>query len=139
MDELDIKMRSKLVMTLKVLQEQGNRLREPYSKHLDDGIFEIRGKVGTDISRVMYFFYYGGRIILTNGFIKKTQKTPKSEIERAKQYRKDFWKERENQMKTLDLYLNEQLKMRNSARSGKRTSRKWTSSGRWQMRAFLRT
>lgn len=97
-------------MTLKVLQEQGNRLREPYSKHLDDGIFEIRGKVGTDISRVMYFFYYGGRIILTNGFIKKTQKTPKSEIERAKQYRKDFWKERENQMKTLDLYLNEQLK-----------------------------
>ena len=80
LDELDIKMRSKLVMTLKVLQEQGNRLREPYSKHLDDGIFEIRGKVGTDISRVMYFFYYGGR----------TQKTPKSEIERAKQYRKDF-------------------------------------------------
>ena len=106
LDELDIKMRSKLVMTLKVLQEQGNRLREPYSKHLDDGIFEIRGKVGTDISRVMYFFYYGGRIILTNGFIKKTQKTPKSEIERAK----IFWKERVNQMKTLDLYLNEQLK-----------------------------
>ena len=32
LDELDIKMRSKLVMTLKVLQEQGNRLREPYSK-----------------------------------------------------------------------------------------------------------
>lgn len=126
-------------MTLKVLQEQGNRLREPYSKHLDDGIFEIRGKVGTDISRVMYFFYYGGRIILTNGFIKKTQKTPKSEIERAKQYRKDFWKERVNQMKTLDLYLNEQLKMRSSARSGKRTSRKWISSGRWQMHAFLRT
>ena len=57
LDELDIKMRSKLVMTLKVLQEQGTRLREPYSKHLDDGIFEIRGKVGTDISRVMYFFY----------------------------------------------------------------------------------
>mgnify|MGYP000429444094 CR=1 FL=1 len=111
LDELDIKMRSKLVMTLKVLQEQGNRLREPYSKHLDDGIFEIRGKVGTDISRVMYFFYYGGRIILTNGFIKKTQKTPKSEIERAKTVsERFFWKERVNQMKTLDLYLNEQLK-----------------------------
>ena len=87
---LDIKMRSKLLMTLKVLQEQGNRLREPYSKHLDDGIFEIRGKVGSDISRVMYFFYYEGRIILTNGFIKKTQKTPRAEIEKAKLYRKDF-------------------------------------------------
>lgn len=90
LDELDVKMRGKLVMTLKVLQEQGNRLREPYSKHLEDGIFEVRGKVGSDISRVLYFFYYGERIILTNGFIKKTQKTPRGEIEKAKRYRKDF-------------------------------------------------
>ena len=90
LNELDTKMRSKLVMTLKVLQEKGNGLREPYSKHLEDGIFEVRGKVGTDISRVLYFFYYGGRIVLTNGFIKKTQKTPRSEIEKAKLYRKDF-------------------------------------------------
>ena len=90
LNELDTKMRSKLVMTLKVLQEKGNGLREPYSKHLEDGIFEVRGKVGTDISRVLYFLYYGGRIVLTNGFIKKTQKTPRSEIEKAKLYRKDF-------------------------------------------------
>lgn len=67
-------------MILNVLQERGNQLREPYSKHLEDGIFEVRGKVGNDISRVLYFFYYNGKIIMTNGFIKKTQKTPKSEI-----------------------------------------------------------
>lgn len=90
LDSLDVKMRGKLVMTLKVLQEQGNRLREPYSKHLEDGIFEVRGKVSSDISRVLYFFYYGGRIILTNGFIKKTQKTPRNELEKAKLCRKDF-------------------------------------------------
>ena len=90
LDSLDVKMRGKLVMTLKVLQEQGNRLREPYSKHLEDGIFEVRGKVGSDISRVLYFFYYGGRIILTNGFIKKTQKTPRNELEKAKLCRQDF-------------------------------------------------
>ena len=90
LNELDIKMRNKLVMTLKVLQEKGNLLREPYSKYLEDGIFEVRGKVGSDISRVLYFFYYGERIILTNGFIKKTQKTPRGEIEKAKAYRKDF-------------------------------------------------
>ena len=64
MDSLDVKMRSKLLMILKVLQEKGNQLREPYSKHLDDGIFEIRGKVGSDISRVLYFFYYGGKKLL---------------------------------------------------------------------------
>lgn len=65
-------------------------LRMPYSKHLDDGIFELRGKVGSDISRVLYFFYYGGKIVLTNGFIKKSQKTPTSEIEKAKNYRKNY-------------------------------------------------
>ena len=73
-----------------MLEEKGNQLREPYSKHLDDGIFEIRGKVGTDITRVLYFFYYGKKIILTNGFIKKTQETPKQEIRLAKLCRKDY-------------------------------------------------
>lgn len=87
---LDIKMRNKILMILNVLQEKGNQLREPYSKHVEDGIFEVRGKVGTDISRVLYFFYHNGKIILTNGFIKKTQKTPKSEIELAKRYRKEY-------------------------------------------------
>lgn len=91
LDNLDLKMRAKLVMEIELLQEKGNQLREPYSKHLEDGIFELRAKVGTDISRVLYFFYYEGRIILTHGFIKKTQKTPSGEIEKAKQYRKDFW------------------------------------------------
>lgn len=90
LNSLDTGMKSKLVMILKVLQEKGNQLREPYSKHLEDGIFEIRGKVGSDISRVLYFFYYGGKIILTNGFIKKTQKTPSKEIKKAKEYRKDY-------------------------------------------------
>lgn len=87
---LNVKMRAKLVGIMKILQEKGNLLREPYSKYLDDGIFELRGKVGSDISRVLYFFYYDGKIILTNGFVKKTQKTPKVEIERAKTYRDDY-------------------------------------------------
>lgn len=78
-------------MEIRLLEEKGNQLREPYSKALKDGIFELRAKVGSDISRVLYFFYYEGRIILTHGFIKKTQKTPQSEIEKAKQYRKDFF------------------------------------------------
>ena len=90
LNELDTKMRSKLVMTLKVLQEKGNGLREPYSKHLEDGIFEVRAKQGSDISRVLYFFVVGRRVILTNGFVKKTMKTPPREIERAKRYRADF-------------------------------------------------
>lgn len=68
----------------------------PYSEELQDGIFELRAKVGSDISRVLYFFMVGRKIILTNGFIKKTQKTPKSEIEKAKRYRDDYLSREEN-------------------------------------------
>ena len=75
---LHVKMRAKVLGIINVLEEKGNQLREPYSKHLDDGIFEIPGKVGTDIARVLYFFYYGKKIVMTNGFIKKTQETPKT-------------------------------------------------------------
>lgn len=60
------------------------------SKPLEDGIFEIRCGLGNRIIRVMYFFYYEGKIILTNGFTKKTQKTPRLEIDLAKQRRSDF-------------------------------------------------
>ena len=84
------KMRAKLFGLVNILEQYGNQLREPYSKSLGDGIFEVRAKVGTDITRVLYFFYYEGRIILTNGFVKKTQETPSSEIKKAKQYRNEF-------------------------------------------------
>ena len=87
---LDIKMQAKMIGLLEILEDKGNMLREPYSKYLDDGIFEIRCKVGNNITRVMYFFYYEGKIILTNGFVKKTQKTPKKEIELANERRRDF-------------------------------------------------
>ena len=79
-----------MIRTIEMLQNNGYELREPYSKHLNEGIFELRAKVGSDISRVLYFFIIGRKIILTNGFIKKTQKTPSDEIDKAKSYRKEF-------------------------------------------------
>ena len=87
---LDMKMKAKMVGLLELLEQYGNQLREPYSKHLDDGIFEIRCKVGSNITRVLYFFYYEGKIILTNGFVKKTQKTPPEQIKTAKEFRADY-------------------------------------------------
>ncbi len=90
LNSLDVKMRAKMFGMIGLLQEKGNQLREPYSKHLEDGIFELRCKVGSNITRVLYFFYYEGQIILTNGFVKKTQKTPSGEIELAKQRRTDY-------------------------------------------------
>ena len=90
LNSLDKKMYAKVMRTVKLLRDNGNELREPYSKVLSDGIFELRVKVGSDISRVLYFFVAGNKIVLTNGFVKKTQKTPSAEIARAKQYRRDY-------------------------------------------------
>lgn len=89
-DSLNVKMRAKLVGLLELLEEKGNQLRELYSKSIGDGIFEIRCKTGNNITRVLYFFYYEGKIILTNDFVKKTQKTPPEEIRLAKERRADF-------------------------------------------------
>ena len=89
---LEIKMRAKMTDTISLLQDNGYELREPYFKLLADGVFELRAKVCSDATRILYFFYVNRHIILTNGFIKKTQKTPVGEIERAKRYRADFLK-----------------------------------------------
>jgi phage-related protein len=83
-------MRAKLLRTVLLLEQNGNELREPYSKHLGDGIFELRVIQGSDITRALYFFVVGHKIILTNGFVKKTQRTPQREIELAKKYRADY-------------------------------------------------
>lgn len=93
---VDDKMRARLIKTIELLAQNGTALRMPYSKHLVDGIFEIRAKVGSNISRVLYFFVIGKRIVLTNGFVKKTQKIPKNEIELAKKYRNEFLNREEN-------------------------------------------
>ena len=90
LDSINPKMRAKIYGLMEILQEKGNMLREPYSKHLDDGIYELRCKFGSDVTRVLYFFYYDGKIVMTNGFVKKTQKAPKKEIKLAKERRKDF-------------------------------------------------
>ena len=73
-----------------LLEEFGNTLREPHSKPIGDSIFELRIKFASDITRIFYFFYVGNKIVLTNGFIKKTQKTPPAEIELAKKYKEDY-------------------------------------------------
>ncbi len=90
LDGLDIKMRTKMLRSIMALQDMGTALRMPLSESLDDGIFELRAQVGTNISRVLYFFIIGNKAVLTHGFIKKTQKTPARELKRAKELRADY-------------------------------------------------
>ena len=92
---LDIKMRAKLMHNMEILQQQGINAREPYSKPIEDGIFEIRVQTDGNISSVLDFFFVGRKIVLTNLFIKKTQKTPRKEIDMAKAYRNEYLKRME--------------------------------------------
>ena len=72
------------------------RVPEKYFKHITNstGIYEVRVEVGSDIYRVFSFFDKGNLVILVNGFQKKTQKTPKKEIELAEKLKKKYFDEK---------------------------------------------
>jgi len=79
-----------LVRTLRIVPEK-------YFKHLEgtDGLYEIRIKIGSDIYRIFCFFDKGQLVILVNGFQKKTDKTPRQEIERAERLKKQYHADKE--------------------------------------------
>ena len=99
LNSLETKMRAKVLQNVKNLKEFGHTLRKPYSAPVGDGIFELRTQTDGNITRILYFFYVGDVAVLTNGFVKKTRKTPVGEIEKAINYRKIYLqrKEREKQ------------------------------------------
>ena len=74
------------------LIEDHQRVPEVYLKHIEstDGLFEIRVQYGNDIFRIFCFFSHGQLVVLANGFQKKSQKTPKQEIERALKIKKEY-------------------------------------------------
>ena len=85
------KVRNKIDFVL-ILVSTVQKIPEKYFKHITgtDGIFEVRVEVGSDIFRVFSFFDKGKLIILVNGFQKKSQKTPKAEIEKAEKLKKEY-------------------------------------------------
>ena len=94
-DSLDNKMKAKAFGRLELLERYGSQLGMPFSRFLGDGIFELRVEQGNDNARILYFFVAGKRVILTHGFVKKTRKTPRREIDRAKSMRDDWRARRE--------------------------------------------
>lgn len=90
----DTKLRVKVFRSLKLLETYGNQLSEPDSSPLRNGIFELRTKHSSNIVRTLYFFQKRKVIIITNSFVKKTQKTPKEEIELALARKQDYEKKK---------------------------------------------
>ena len=75
------------------LEDNGTRLNENITKHLDDDIWELRP--GNNRVLYLYFYFKDDTFVLLHQFRKKTQKTPKLEIERAKAERDDYLRRKE--------------------------------------------
>ena len=77
---------------IELLQQNGTHMSENITKHLEDGIWELR----PGNNRVFYFFFQDDIFVLLHQFRKKSQKTPKREIEKAKRERDDYLSRKEN-------------------------------------------
>jgi phage-related protein len=73
-----------------------DRIPKKYFDHMTgtDGLFEVRVELSSNIFRIFAFFDEGNLIVLGNGFQKKTQKTPKQEIEKALKIKKEYENEK---------------------------------------------
>lgn len=78
------------------LLETEDRMPVKFIKHISDGIYELRLSYSGNIYRLFFIFDEGNIVVLFNGFQKKTQKTPKTEIEKAKKIKEDYYEHKRN-------------------------------------------
>lgn len=81
---LNLKERAKVLKYIDFLRENEGKLDEPYSRHIEGKIRELRVDFGKNKHRIFYFTYVSKKIILLHAFLKKTAKTPITEINQAK-------------------------------------------------------
>ena len=91
-DNQTVKVQRKILWTLRIVEEI-DRVPEIYLKHLKNtsGLYEIRVQVGSNIYRIFSFFDKNNIVVIGHGFQKKSQKTPKQQIERAEQIKKEYY------------------------------------------------
>ena len=89
-DSLDYKTQRKFFFVKSLLEEFGYKLSQPHAKYIGNDLFELKFKGLEGAIRVLYFFFHQDKAIFTNGFVKKTDKTPRNEKDLAIQRRADF-------------------------------------------------
>lgn len=96
LNKLPEKDRQKIDYVLSALKSV-DRISSKVVKHLTDGLYEIRIDCGNNIYRIFFMFDKENIIILFNGFKKKSQKTPHSELEKAIRIKKEYlsWKKKQ--------------------------------------------
>jgi len=97
LQSLDLKTQARFMWSIEQLRVRNVRAQEPLVRHLEGKLWELREESSTNIYRLLYFFFSGRRIVFVHGFQKKTQKTPRHEIEIALQRLDSFTKQQRNQ------------------------------------------
>jgi phage-related protein len=93
LESLSVKERALIYKNMEKLvkyKTNNYNLSDKFSKPLEDGIFELKVQLQNTTSRSLYFYEKDKMIIFTNGFIKKSQKTPRKEIDKAKMIREAY-------------------------------------------------
>src|SRR5229473_2321901 len=85
LSSLDQKAQTRFEWSIEQLRARNVQATEPLVKHIEGKLWELRRASSGNIYRVMYFFFTGRQIVLLHGFQKKTQKTPRAEIDIAEQ------------------------------------------------------
>lgn len=92
-DSLPVKLRTKNMREIAMLEEFGTEMPAPYVKQLRGkdcpGLWELRVKLSSDITRIFYFYPSGNRILLLHGFVKKSDSTPPGELRIARNRMQD--------------------------------------------------
>lgn len=96
METLTDKEQEKIQYGLLLLKTQG-RLPKKFVKLIREGIYELRTEFNSNIFRVFFIFDEGKIVVLFNGFQKKTQKTPNTEIEKAIKIKEAYYADKQSQ------------------------------------------
>ena len=96
------KLKTKTIKNIYKLADLRNKARPPLSEYIDDGIFELRTKFSSNITRAFYFFIWGDKIVMTNGYIKKSQKLDIKEFNKAKKLMNNYLKSKANLKESED-------------------------------------
>ena len=89
-NSLNIKIQSKILAYINLLISQNGQLGLPYTKYINDKIWELRVDFDKNYYRIFYFIFDGKKIILLHGFSKKTNKTPQNELNKARNRHQDY-------------------------------------------------
>lgn len=95
-DQQTDKVKKKILWTLRVISDL-DQVPDIYLKHIKNssGLYEIRVQVGNNIFRIFCFFDIDNIVVIGHGFQKKTQKTPKQQIEKAENIKRDYYENKE--------------------------------------------